>query len=65
MAKHWKPLADLLTSRGADLADLLIECHNSTGWLTEELAILGVTGSTIFPDLDHLAHDLSRELGDP
>lgn len=66
--KALEPLADLLRSRAVDLADLLIEYNidtDSTGWLTEELAILGVTGSTIFPDLDHLAHDLSRELGHP
>lgn len=30
--------------------------------LLEELAMLGVTGSTIFPDLDHLARDIASEL---
>lgn len=62
------PLADLLRNRGVDLGECLIEYHidsDAMAQLMEELAILGITGSTIFPDLDHLAQDISNELGHP
>ncbi len=47
----------------SDLSDCLCtyEIDNNES-LIEALAVLGVTGSTIFPDLDHLGRDLASEL---
>jgi len=63
--KVLKPLPEILRDRKVTLADCLIEYHidvDANVQLMEDLAILGVTGSTLFPDLDHLGKDISSEL---
>ncbi len=48
------------------MAECLIDYHidsEATNQLIEDLAILGISGSTIFPGLDHLAKDISSEIG--
>ena len=66
--KALKPLPDLLRNKGVELAECLIEYRvdiDAATQLVEDLATLGISGSTIFPDLDHLAKDISSELGNP
>ncbi len=63
--KELRSLPELLRARGVEPADCLIEYHidaHAAGQLMEDLAILGVTGSTVFPDLDHLGKDISSEI---
>lgn len=63
-----KPLPELLQDRGVDVRDCLVEYDvdaDASPELLEDLAILGITGSTNFPDLDHLAKDIVAELRQP
>ncbi len=63
--KKLDPLPELLRNRGVNVGDYLIEYHidlDVTAQLKGELAILGVTGSTVFPDIDHLGSDISSEI---
>lgn len=66
--KVLESLPALLRRTGADVGDCLAEYHidaAASGELLEDLAILGITGSTNFPDLDHLAKDIVSELKHP
>ena len=68
--KLLEPLADLLEKQGIDVTEYLIEYQVDSDeividHLVKHLAILGVSASTIFPDLDNLAKDLILEVGDP
>lgn len=63
--KALEPLPKLIKDKAGDLTDCLIEYlidYDAIAQLMKDLALLGVTGSTIFPDLDHLAKDISSEL---
>jgi len=63
-----EPIADILTTKNIDVAECLIEYHIApvaVSNLLEELAMLGVSATTIFPDLDHLAKDMTQEIKNP
>jgi hypothetical protein len=59
-----EPLSEILRKKKIDIAECLIEYRidsDATRQLIRELAILGVSAATIFPDLDHLANDMMCE----
>ena len=67
-----KPLQDILSEEELKLSEYLIEYEidiDEKSSLLRELSILGISASTVFPDLEHLAIDLKtdverfRELG--
>ncbi len=60
------PLDRLLRNKGVQLTDCLIQYPVDPAMMDSlqiELAVFGVTGSTIFPDLDHVARDIANEVG--
>jgi hypothetical protein len=64
-----RPIAQILVEKNIDPEICLIEYKIRDGLrnsILRELSIMGVSAATIFPDLDHLATDLVREvkLGD-
>jgi len=63
-----EPLADILRTKNIDVAEYLIEYRiapDVASNLLDELAMLGVSATTIFPDLDHLAKDMIQEIKTP
>lgn len=66
--KQLGPLPDLLRGKGLDMSQCLFAYEiDITGadTLLRDLAILGVSAATIFPDLDNLAKDICSEVGNP
>ncbi len=64
------PIPDIFRNNNIELAECLIEYRivnedEIIERLLFELAVLGVTTSTIFPDLDNLAKDLISEIENP
>jgi len=60
-----QPMEEILRSNNLLISDLLFKYsidRKQRVNLLKELSILGVSGATIFPDLDHLAADLSSEI---
>ncbi len=60
-----EPLEDILNTNKIPVADCLFEYEIDAGArndLLEELSILGVSAAKIFPDLDHLAIDLAKDI---
>jgi len=60
-----EPIPDILRKKGFDPEECLIEYRVDDGRiesLMKELHVLGVTSASIFPDLDHLAKDMTEEL---
>jgi hypothetical protein len=56
-----KPLNKLLKRKGCNIRDYLIEypiVATKSKEITNELRVLGISQSTIFPDLDNLSKDL-------
>ena len=59
------PMNDILTGKSISLPECLYEYEidsQAINSLLKELAILGVSASTVFPDLDHLAMDLVKNI---
>ena len=59
------PIKDILTGKSVGIEDYLIEyrINGAAGNdLLRELSILGVSGATVFPDLEHLADDLVSDI---
>ena len=55
------PMQDILIDKGENLEEYLFEYEidkNEKNSLLKELSVLGISAATIFPDLEHLAHDL-------
>ena len=60
------PLGEILKGKNVKLSEYLIEYQINTAdrnSLLKELSVLGVSGATMFPDLDHLASDLVFDIG--
>lgn len=60
-----EPIEDILRSNNLRISDFLFKYsidRKQRVKLLKKLSILGVSGATIFPDLDHLATDLSSEI---
>ncbi|MCJ7702362.1 MAG: hypothetical protein MUO62_12325 [Anaerolineales bacterium] len=60
-----KPLKDILSKESIKLSEYLIEYEieiNAKSSLLRELSILGISASTVFPDLEHLAIDLKTDV---
>ena len=58
-------IQDILKESNIDLSECLIEFKidpQETDTLMKELNFLGISSATIFPDLDHIAEDLSFEV---
>lgn len=61
--KELKPLDEILRTKVIDITECLIEYtidFDSISGLLKELSVLGVSGTTIYPDLDHLARDIVK-----
>jgi len=59
------PLKDILSDKGVEMSEYLIEYQidiKKARSLLKELSVLGVSAATIFPDLDHLGSDLTDYL---
>jgi len=66
--KRLEPMLDLLRNQDIDPAECLIEYPinaDMTDKLIRDLAVLGVSAATIFPDLDNLAKDICSEIENP
>jgi hypothetical protein len=65
---HGESLAaipDILKKNDIDLSECLFEYKidaQETNALLKELNLLGISAATIFPDLDHLADDLTYDV---
>jgi hypothetical protein len=60
-----KPIKDILNHSNIELSECLFEYNidiQERKNLLEELYMLGISASTIFPDLDHLAIDLRYDI---
>jgi hypothetical protein len=60
-----KPLKDILSEEELKISEYLIEYEidiNEKSSLLRELSILGISASTVFPDLEHLAIDLKTDV---
>jgi len=60
-----KPLQDILSNEAIVLSDYLIEYEieiDAKSSLLNELSILGISATTVFPDLEHLAKDLKTDV---
>jgi len=60
-----KPIQEILKSKRDDSRDILIEYQidsNVSAKLLKDLSVLGVSASTVFPDLEHLARDLVYDI---
>jgi hypothetical protein len=60
-----KPMPDILKDIGAKEEDYLVAFDidlNERESILRQLALLGISAATIFPDLDHLAEDLTSEI---
>ena len=60
-----EPLSDILKQNKMVVNDCMFEYKIDTGArvdLLRELSILGLSAATIFPDLDHLAKDLTNDI---
>jgi hypothetical protein len=63
--KSLKPLQDILSEEELKLSEYLIEYEidiDEKSSLLKELSILGISASTVFPDLEHLAIDLKTDV---
>jgi hypothetical protein len=63
--KSLEPLPLILSNEGIELSEYLFEYDidiNAKSSLLRELSILGISASTVFPDLEHLAIDLKTEV---
>lgn len=52
-------------AENGEIADCIIEYqidHSVSQSILQELSMLGVSHSTIFPDLDHLGRDIAAEM---
>jgi hypothetical protein len=59
------PLQDILSKEILELSEYLIEYEidiDAKSSLLRELSILGISASTVFPDLEHLARDLKTDV---
>ena len=60
-----KPLTDIILQNDGEVKKYLIEYtinSSSRKQMIQELSILGISATTIFPDLDHLSEDLIRDI---
>jgi hypothetical protein len=60
-----EPLQDILSKEMLELSEYLIEYEidiDEKSSLLRELSILGISASTVFPDLEHLARDLITDV---
>ena len=61
-----KPLPEILAKQKIDVADYLIEYPIDFEYresLLRELSLMGISASSVFPDLDHLSQDLINDVG--
>ena len=59
-------MQDILTRKNSDLNEYILEYKidaDETETLLRLLSVLGVSAATVFPDLDHLAMELTSNLG--
>ena len=60
-----KPIRELLSENDVDESQCLIEYnidYESQNDMMRQLNILGISASSLFPDLDHLAEDLKFDI---
>ncbi len=66
--RRLEPIRELLEKKVDDLDKCLVEykIHGAAcGKITSELLLLGVSAATVFPDLEHLAKDIKKQLNKP